>query len=201
MTRNEYRENCPSRKENILIDGTKEWGCMDSVSFRLHGILFPCDDSCDYMKKYVPDLKKEKCKMTKKEIYPEAEDTKLYLPYNIDGEVSEDGRLSLRMDELRRKYKRCSKCKRWFLLDTFSLRSSSPDKHSSLCHDCEQSLGIQPPEKSKHSEAQSEETKDVTSDSVPTVAILSDVSDVDLLQEIKHRGWKGNLQVTMNFEF
>lgn len=197
MTRTEYRENCPHRKENVLINGNREWGCENSVSFRLHSILFPCDDDCDYMHKYVPE-KREKKTMTKED-YPVAEDTKLYLPYDREGNVTEDKRIVIRMDEIRRKYKRCSVCKRWFLLDTFPL-AKTPDGHSSVCPECGKSeIKNEKPMEDKEKEIIQKENE-VKEQAVKQFA-LQEVPDTDLIREIQRRGWKGNLKVTLDFEF
>jgi hypothetical protein len=199
MTRIEYRENCPHRKEHTLIDGNREWGCENSVSFRLHGILFLCDDDCEYMRKYVPEKKKD---MENEETsYPVASDTKLSLPYDYEGKETKDKRISSRKDDIGREYRRCSVCKRWFLLDAFPLSSKGLDGHTNVCQECTKKVE---PKEDKPMEKEDKEVVE-TSDDIKRAAqkqeFLKDVSDVDLLQEIKRRGWKGNLQVTMEFKF
>lgn len=112
---------------------------------------------------------------------------------------------STHYDVMHVKYKQCSKCKKWFPASEYTLKANgAPNK---CCPNCIEALKkarearkAEKAEKEKKEEAQQPPLDGQHLASATIHYDLSQVPPQDLIQEMQRRGWKGNVQVIMNFE-
>lgn len=90
-------------------------------------------------------------------------------------------------DVMHVKYRQCAKCKKWYPESGYALKADGTPKM--CCNNCLENL--KEAHKAKKASAKTEP---------PAKVDLSQVPPQDLIQEMRRRGWKGNITVTMDFE-
>lgn len=109
-------------------------------------------------------------------------------------------------DVMHAKYRQCSTCKRWFPEEGWPV-SKLNGKPTKPCAEC-----LEKTRKAEEARKERKESKklkkeppemSITSNGVEYSANHYDLSDVpnsDIIREIRRRGWKGNVTVSMDFE-
>lgn len=133
-----------------------------------------------------------------------AADTGSVLTYDKDGALLNDlvGHTHL-WDAMKREYKRCARCRKFFLLDSFpkSTSKNSHDGHGALCTECQQ-IKIdnltKPPKENNDVVLGGKDDVWEMLNRVSKKSSVSNVPDMVLLDELRRRGYRGKL--TMEVE-
>lgn len=147
-----------------------------------------------------------------------AADTGSVLTYDREGNVVNDCSKETHLwDAMRREYKKCAYCKKWYLLSSFPESDSkrSKDGHSAFCSECakkqanrkdvdpSQSENKPTPdtdteEKAEVTDKQEENLTEDTKDK--QLKILSLLPDEVLIEELRRRGFEGSLTIFKEYE-
>ena len=143
-----------------------------------------------------------------------AADTGSVLTYDRNGNIVNDCSNETHLwDAMRREYKKCAYCKKWYLLSSFSESDSkrSKDGHSAFCAECakkQQSRRDVAPQKQEAKP--DEDTPSVSEDNEERIItdgvrdkhreILSLLPDEALIEELRRRGFEGSLTILKDYE-
>lgn len=133
---------------------------------------------------------------------------------NYVGLVPEDERTHY--DVMHYKYKQCAKCHKWYKEEEYPLKTDgTPTK---CCENCLEAMkkaqearkakdsdtaDAKPTKRGRKKKEEVPEQPPINGQNPATSTIHFDLSQVppqDLIQEMRRRGWKGNIQVVMDFE-
>lgn len=145
-----------------------------------------------------------------------AADTGAVLTYDRNGQLINDCSKETHLwDVMKQEYKKCAYCKKWYLLSSFPTSDSprSKDGHSAFCAECtkkqanRRDVDPQQPEKKPEVEKPKEEAVSDKEEEALTsevkdkqLKILSLLPDELLIQELRRRGFEGNLSVLKEYE-
>lgn len=90
--------------------------------------------------------------------------------------------------------KKCTKCGRELPLSMYHLRKSSKDGHSGMCKDCTRIYDKE--RAAKKIAATKKRRAEKKAQSIPLKASISNLSDSELFDELKRRGYAGELHFT-----